>query len=105
MLANLAVCDFDVTGRRYNQLVDSGHVAQHGVGRQVRNYPAVLAFVWSFGVMIDRFLMYAAARKQSRVFVQASCGRVARRQTRRSDFDRRAQQEEPHRKGCRDRAF
>jgi len=30
--------------------------------------------VWSFGVMIDRFLMYSAARKQSRVFVQQVAG-------------------------------
>jgi len=33
-----------------------------------------LLSVWSFGVMIDRFLMYAAARKQSRVFVQQVAG-------------------------------
>jgi len=26
--------------------------------------------IYSFGVMIDRALMYSAARKQSRVFVQ-----------------------------------
>jgi biopolymer transport protein ExbB/biopolymer transport protein TolQ len=30
--------------------------------------------VWSIGVMIDRALMYAAARKQSRVFVQQVAG-------------------------------
>ncbi len=30
--------------------------------------------VWSFGVMIDRVLMYSAARKQSRVFVQQVAG-------------------------------
>ncbi len=30
--------------------------------------------VWSFGVMIDRALMYSAARKQSRVFVQQVAG-------------------------------
>src|SRR5580700_2437825 len=30
--------------------------------------------VYSFGVMIDRFLMYSAARKQSRVFVQQVAG-------------------------------
>ena len=29
---------------------------------------------WSFGVMIDRALMYSAARKQSRVFVQQVAG-------------------------------
>ncbi len=29
---------------------------------------------WSFGVMIDRMLMYSAARKQSRVFVQQVAG-------------------------------
>jgi len=30
--------------------------------------------VYSFGVMIDRALMYSAARKQSRVFVQQVAG-------------------------------
>src|SRR5207244_6979385 len=30
--------------------------------------------IYSFGVMIDRFLMYSAARKQSRVFVQQVAG-------------------------------
>jgi len=30
--------------------------------------------VWSIGIMIDRALMYAAARKQSRVFVQQVAG-------------------------------
>ena len=29
---------------------------------------------WSLGVMIDRVLMYSAARKQSRVFVQQVAG-------------------------------
>jgi len=33
-----------------------------------------LLSVWSFGVMIDRFLMYSAARKQSRIFVQQVAG-------------------------------
>jgi len=33
-----------------------------------------LLSVWSLGVMIDRFLMYSAARKQSRVFVQQVAG-------------------------------
>ena len=30
--------------------------------------------IWSFGIMIDRALMYSAARKQSRVFVQQVAG-------------------------------
>jgi len=30
--------------------------------------------IYSFGVMIDRFLMYSAARKQSRIFVQQVAG-------------------------------
>src|SRR5438477_12802947 len=30
--------------------------------------------IYSFGVMIDRFLMYSVARKQSRVFVQQVAG-------------------------------
>ncbi len=30
--------------------------------------------IWSFGVMIDRILMYNAARKQSRIFVQQVAG-------------------------------
>src|ERR1700731_4017699 len=30
--------------------------------------------IYSFGVMIDRALMYSAARKQSRVFVQQGAG-------------------------------
>jgi len=34
----------------------------------------LLLSIWSFGVMIDRALMYAAARKQSRVFVQQVAG-------------------------------
>jgi len=33
--------------------------------------------IYSFGVMIDRFLMYSAARKQSRVFVQQVAGGIA----------------------------
>ncbi len=33
-----------------------------------------LLSVWSFGVMIDRALMYSAARKQSRMFVQQVAG-------------------------------
>jgi biopolymer transport protein ExbB len=33
-----------------------------------------LLSVWSFGVMIDRALMYSAARKQSRLFVQQVAG-------------------------------
>jgi biopolymer transport protein ExbB len=33
-----------------------------------------LLSVWSFGIMIDRALMYAAARKQSRIFVQQVAG-------------------------------
>jgi len=33
-----------------------------------------LLSVWSFGVMIDRTLMYSAARKQSRLFVQQVAG-------------------------------
>ena len=55
---------------------------------------------WSLGVMIDRALMYSAARKQSRVFVQQVAGALKDRQARRSDLHRRAQQEEPHRQGC-----
>ena len=54
---------------------------------------------WSVGIMIDRALMYSAARKQSRDFRSAGCGRAERQQARRSDFHRRAQQEEPHRQG------
>src|SRR5205085_11142550 len=33
-----------------------------------------LLSVYSFGVMIDRALMYSAARKQSRIFVQQVAG-------------------------------
>jgi len=33
---------------------------------------------WSLGVMIDRAMMYSAARKQSRIFVQQVAGRCAR---------------------------
>ena len=33
-----------------------------------------LLSAWSLGVMIDRVLMYSAARKQSRVFVQQVAG-------------------------------
>ena len=60
-----------------------------------------LLSAWSLGVMIDRVLMYSAARKQSRVFVQQVAGAL-RRQARRSHLHRRAQQEEPHRQGCGD---
>src|SRR6266404_4359770 len=35
---------------------------------------AFILFIYSFGVMIDRALMYSAARKQSRVFVQQVAG-------------------------------
>jgi biopolymer transport protein ExbB/biopolymer transport protein TolQ len=34
----------------------------------------ILMSAWSFGVMIDRVLMYSAARKQSRLFVQQVAG-------------------------------
>ena len=34
----------------------------------------LLMSAWSFGIMIDRWLMYNAARKQSRVFVQQVAG-------------------------------
>ena len=33
-----------------------------------------LLSAWSLGVMIDRVLMYSAARKQSRIFVQQVAG-------------------------------
>ena len=51
------------------------HVAQHGLSR-----PRSVVFIlfvmsaWSVGIMIDRALMYSAARKQSRVFVQQVAG-------------------------------
>jgi biopolymer transport protein ExbB/biopolymer transport protein TolQ len=45
------------------------------------DYPArtvviilLIMSAWSFGIMIDRALMYSAARKQSRVFVQQVAG-------------------------------
>ncbi len=38
-----------------------------------------LLSAWSLGVMIDRVLMYSAARKQSRVFVQQVAGPSATR--------------------------
>ena len=45
-----------------------------GIIAKVVVFILVALSVWSFGVMIDRALMYSAARKQSRVFVQQVAG-------------------------------
>ena len=80
-------------------------MAQHEYHRQEgRSRILFVLSAWSLGVMIDRALMYSAARKQSRVFVQQVAGAL-QGQTRRSHLHRRAQQEEPHRQGGRHRPF
>src|SRR3989441_13185399 len=48
----------------------------HQMGWPARTVVIILFIMsaWSVGVMIDRLLMYSAARKQSRVFVQQVAG-------------------------------
>ena len=59
---------------------------------------------WSIGVMIDRFIAFNAARKQSRAVCPGRRRRAARRQARRSDQDCRSLQEEPPGQGRRGRS-
>ncbi len=51
---------------------------------------------WSLGVMIDRVLMYSAARKQSRVFVQQVAGALREGKLDRSHLHRRARNKKSH---------
>lgn len=48
----------------------------HNMGYPAKTVVAILFIMsaWSVGIMIDRALMYSAARKQSRVFVQQVAG-------------------------------
>src|SRR5579875_404686 len=48
----------------------------HSMGWPARTVVIILFIMsaWSVGIMIDRWLMYSAARKQSRVFVQQVAG-------------------------------
>jgi len=50
------------------------HVDFHGSVGKSRGRILFILSVYSFGVMIDRFLMYNNARKQSRLFVQQVAG-------------------------------
>src|SRR5271154_3836563 len=48
----------------------------HSMGYPAKTVVIILFIMsaWSVGIMIDRALMYSAARKQSRVFVQQVAG-------------------------------
>ena len=48
----------------------------HNMGIPAKSVVAILFIMsaWSIGIMIDRALMYSAARKQSRIFVQQVAG-------------------------------
>ena len=50
------------------------HVALMGTLAMIVVVILFILSIYSFGVMIDRALMYSAARKQSRVFVQQVAG-------------------------------
>ena len=50
----------------------------HNMGIPAKTVVAILFIMsaWSIGIMIDRALMYSAARKQSRIFVQQVAGEL-----------------------------
>ena len=70
-------------------------VEPDGFTREVRGNLLFFMSAWSIGVMIDRWIAFTAARKQSRVFAPFGGGRAEGRQDRRSHLHRRAEQAEP----------
>ena len=72
---------------------------QMGIPAKIVVILLFLMSAYSIGVMIDRFLAYNAARKQSRAVCAGRGGSVARRQARRSDQNCGPLQEEPSGKG------
>ncbi len=76
MFANLMVATvmlFQQGGR--SRLGPGHHVAATWAARRRPSWRILFVMsAWSVGIMIDRALMYSAARKQSRVFVQQVAG-------------------------------
>jgi biopolymer transport protein ExbB len=75
MLANVAVVELNTWIFQASSSWDLGNMWS------TMSYPAkavvgilFILSAWSLGVMIDRVLMYSAARKQSRIFVQQVAG-------------------------------
>ena len=74
MLANVAVAELNTW------MLQSGNWDLRSMWGTMSDLAKVVVFIlfilsaWSLGVMIDRVLMYNAARKQSRVFVQQVAG-------------------------------
>src|SRR3989442_10780105 len=72
MLANLSLLSFWLQAQVGWDIM----TMWHQMGWPARTVVIILFImsIYSFGVMIDRALMYSAARKQSRVFVQQVAG-------------------------------
>src|SRR3989454_6855062 len=72
MLANLSLLSFWLQAQVGWDIM----TMWHQMGWPARTVVIILFIMsaWSVGVMIDRLLMYSAARKQSRVFVQQVAG-------------------------------
>jgi biopolymer transport protein ExbB len=74
MLANVAVAELNTW------ILQSGNWDLRSMWGTMSDLAKVVVFIlfilsaWSLGVMIDRVLMYSAARKQSRIFVQQVAG-------------------------------
>jgi len=74
MLGNLAVAAINMMVVLQGQWDLRSMWATMGIIAKVVVVILFLLSAWSLGVMIDRVLMYSAARKQSRVFVQQVAG-------------------------------
>jgi biopolymer transport protein ExbB/biopolymer transport protein TolQ len=70
MLTNLSLLGFWLLQQQYVGWDLLSMWRAMGVPAKVVVFTLLLMSIYSFGVMIDRWLMYSAARKQSRVFVQ-----------------------------------
>ena len=74
MLTNLSLLGFWVLQQQYVAWDIVSMLRSMGWPARIVVLLLFLMSIYSFGVMIDRYLMFSAARKQSRVFVQQVAG-------------------------------
>ena len=76
MLANLLLASVVMFQQQSGEVGWDLVTMWHNMGYPAKTVVLILFIMsaWSVGIMIDRALMYSAARKQSRVFVQQVAG-------------------------------
>jgi biopolymer transport protein ExbB/biopolymer transport protein TolQ len=75
MIANLYTLGFVLLAETQTVAWDLRSMwAQMGITAKIVVVVMFLMSAWSVGIMIDRFIMFGAARKQSRIFVQQVAG-------------------------------